>query len=555
MSPTRLLAVLPLLLAGCGDDPEPTLPAGSAQAPDIILISVDTLRADHLSSYGHSRQTSPFFDRLAAEGTRYTFARSASPWTLPAHTSMLTGQLPVTHKVVDDGLVLDPGVPVLPELMRQAGYHTGGFVATMYVSTKFGFDRGFERFEDFGLTTEKKNLAGEVTATDVVDGALAWWAEQPAGEPVFLFLHVYDVHYEYDPPGAYATLFDRAPDGDDPKYKNYFHFKKQKHQLSEAQFEHQRAQYDESIRYVNDQFERLETAAKAAGRDVRFVITADHGEEFGERGTWGHAHTLYAEQLHVPMIVSGAGLPKGKVEDVPVGTQDVAPTIAHWVGKADALQADGVPMVPGESPKAGVERVFPAETTRFKTNRLGLYAGGLRVEWDLKADKLELFDPHADPKEALDLSAARPGDLAAIKAALEESQGAPWEAVEGGVASVETGVFLKGGLHRRTLLLNPGDRFTVLPWDAPFTFQSGERTLGPFQAVGGERPGDGLALRYVGGGNAGKQDLDAATRAALQALGYMQDDDGGEEEEPGPPPAPAGPGPGAETAPPAGDPG
>lgn len=534
MSPTHLLALLPLLLAGCGDDTPPVLPKGSAQAPDIILISVDTLRADHLSSYGHSRETSPFFDRLAAEGARYTFARSASPWTLPAHTSMLTGQLPVTHKVVDDGLVLDPSVPVLPELMQQAGYNTAGFVATMYVSTRFGFDRGFDKFDDFDLTTEKKNLAGEVTATDVVDGALAWWAEQPVGEPVFLFLHVYDVHYEYDPPGEYATLFDRAPNSDDPKYKNYFYFSKKKNKLTEAEFEHQRAQYDESIRYVNDQFERLETAAKAAGRDVRFVITADHGEEFGERGTWGHAHTLYAEQLHVPMIISGAGLPKGKVEDVPVGTQDVAPTIAHWVGKADSLQADGVPLVPGESPKAGVDRVFPAETTRFKTNRLGLYSGGLRVEWDLKANKLELFDPHADAKEAKDLSKARPADLATVKKALEDSQGAPWEAVEGGVASVAKGVFLKEGLHRRTLLLNPGERFTVLPWDAPFTFKSGDTTLGPFQAVGGERPGEGQALRYVGGGNAGKQELDASTRAALEALGYMQNDD----PEEAPPPSP-----------------
>lgn len=524
MSPIRLFAAL-LLLAGCGDDTDPTLPAGSKTAPDVILISVDTLRADHLSSYGHTRPTSPFFDRLAAEGTRYSFARSASPWTLPAHTSMLTGQLPVTHKVVDDGLVLDPSVPVLPELMQQAGYHTAGFVATMYVSTKFGFDRGFDRFEDFDLTTEKKNLAGEVTATDVVDGALEWWGKQPAGEPVFLFLHVYDVHYEYDPPGEYATLFDRAPNGDDPKYKNYFYFKKKKNRLTEEQFEHQRAQYDESIRYVNDQFERLDTAAKAAGRDVRFIITSDHGEEFGERGTWGHAHTLYAEQLHIPLIVSGGGLPSGRVEDVPVGTQDIAPTIAHWVGKADVLRADGVPLVPGESPAATDKRVFPAETTRFKTNRLGLYADGLRVEWDLKTNKLELFDPHVDTKEAMDLSEARPEDLQTIKAALEKSQGAPWEAVEGGVATVEKGVFLKDGLKRRSLVVNPGDRFTVLPWDAALTFRSGDQELGPYQAVGGTRPEAGLPLRYLGGGNAGKQDLDDATRAALEALGYMQGDD------------------------------
>ena len=115
----------------------------------------------------------------------------------------------------------------------------------------------------------------------------------------------------------------------------------------------------------------------------------------------------------------------------------------------------------------------------------------------------------------MDLSEARPEDLQTIKAALEKSQGAPWEAVEGGVATVEKGVFLKDGLKRRSLVVNPGDRFTVLPWDAALTFRSGDQELGPYQAVGGTRPEAGLPLR-LGGGNAGKQDLDDATRTALE---------------------------------------
>lgn len=518
------------LLACSGDDgTPPTLPAGSAEQPDIVLISVDTLRADHLSSYGYARETSPFFDRLAAAGTRYEFARSASPWTLPAHTTMLTGQLPVTHKVVDDELSLDPSTPWLPELMQQAGYTTGGFVGTMYVSKRFGFDRGFDRFEDFGLTTEKKNLSGEVTVEDVVDGALEWWKGRPAGEPVFLFLHCYDVHYEYDPPGEYATLFDRAPNSSDPKYKNYFYFKKKKNQLSPEQFEHQLSQYDEAIRYVDDQFARIEAAAKEAGRSVRFVITSDHGEEFGERGSWGHAHTLYSEQLHVPLIVSGGGLPAGKVESVPVGTHDIAPMIAHWVGKADQLSADGVPLVPGESPAADQKRTFPAETTRFKTNRLGVYGDGLRLEWDLKSGRVQMYDPHADPKETKDLAGDRKDDLARMLTLVEETQGAPWEAVEGGMVEVERAIILKDGRHQRRLLVNAGDRFTVLPWDAKVGFVVGETKHGPFQAVGGDRPGDGVPLRYLGSGASDKREMDDETAAALQALGYMQEGDEGEE--------------------------
>ncbi len=532
------MLLLLTVLAGCfdsGGGADPTLPAGSDSQPDIVLISVDTLRADHLSAYGHTRQTSPFFDRLAAEGTRYEFARSASPWTLPAHTTMLTGQLPVTHKVVDDELSLDPKTPWLPELLQRDGYATGGFVGTMYVSRRFGFDRGFDRFEDFDLTTEKKNLAGEVTADDVVDAALAWWKGRPAGEPVFLFLHVYDVHYEYDPPGDYATLFDRAPAPSDPVYKNYYYFKKKKNRLTDAQFEHQLAQYDEAIRFVDDQFARIDAAAKKAGRRVRFVVTADHGEEFGERGSWGHAHTLYAEQLHVPLIVSGAGLPSGRVESVPVGTHDVAPTIAHWIGAADALVADGVPLVPGESPPADLARTFPAETTRFKTNRLGVYGDGLRLEWDLQSGRVEMFDPHADPKESKDLAADRKEDLERMLKLVEATQGAPWEAVEGGLVEVDGAVILKDGRHQRRLLVNAGDRFTVLPWDAEVRFVVGETKHGPFQAVGGARPDEAVPLRYLGSGASDKREMDDETAAALQALGYMQE---GDEEEPPPPPPP-----------------
>ncbi|MFT4979871.1 MAG: arylsulfatase A-like enzyme, partial [Myxococcota bacterium] len=161
MVPARRLAdledlVIIALLSACWSTVPDTLPPGDPDRPDIIFVSIDTLRADHLSSYGHSRETSPFLDRLAAEGVRFSQARSASPWTLPAHTTMLTGQLPSTHRVVDDNLSLADSVPVLPALLQEAGYNTGGFVSTLYVSRKFGFERGFDAFNDFGINTERQ---------------------------------------------------------------------------------------------------------------------------------------------------------------------------------------------------------------------------------------------------------------------------------------------------------------------------------------------------------------------------------------------------------------
>lgn len=536
VSPLRgalmLSATLSSVLTGCWRGSVGPLPEGDPTRPDIVLISIDTLRADHLASYGHTRTTSPWFDALAASGTRFSFARSASPWTLPSHTTMLSGQLPMTHMVVEDKLALDPGTPVLPEVLQGLGYRTGGFVATLYVSRLFRFDRGFEHFNDFDIHTEKANLKNEVLAEHVVDEALRWWSTLPPGEPVFLFLHSYDVHYEYDPPGDYGTLFDRAPQKSDPKYKNYHHFSK--HPLNDEQFEHQRAQYDEAIRYVDDQFKRIEDAAKKAGRNVRFVITADHGEEFGERGSWGHAHTLYAEQLNVPLIMSGGGLPTGVVEGA-VGTQDIAPTLAAWAS-APMEKADGIDLNAFMKGEPVPSRALPAETTRFKTNRLSVYHEGLRLEWDIKANQAELFDPHADPLERTDLASARPDDVSRLQRVVVETLGMPWEAHAAG--TVKTGgAILQNGEKKRSLDVQPGDRFLVLPYDAGVRFVSAGTEFGPWKAVGGDHPGTNCPLRFLGHSNAGGVAMDDGDHALLEALGYIQGD---EENDDGENNAPAG---------------
>ncbi len=503
-----MVNALLLLLTACEPGP---LPAGDPAQPDVIVVSIDTLRAGHLSAYGNPRPTSPFIDQLAASGARYAHARSPSPWTLPAHTTMLSGQLPATHQVIEDHLSLGADVPVLPEVFKAAGYATGGFVATLYVSRVFGFDRGFDRFEDFDLHTEKKNLQGRVDAEDVVDAALKWWSELPEGKPAFVFLHFYDVHYEYDPPEPYETMFDRAPQKGDLEYKHYFHFKK--NPPSAAQLTHQKAQYDEAIRYVDDQLARIGLATTA--RSVRWVVTADHGEEFGERGSWGHAHTLYSEQLHVPLVISGAGLPSGAVVEQTVGTHDIAPTVASWIG--GSVQADGVDLA---SPPT-TSRAFSAETTRFATNRVGLLEGGLRLDWDLKANRRELYAPAADPAETVDLSKRRPADVARLSARLEDVLGQPWVARRAGLVTSD-GVILKDG-RRSTLRVQAGDRFIVLPYDAEVWVTVGDAVEGPWDPSDGRTPPEGAGLEYVRETSSAGVDLDEETRRALESLGYMQD--------------------------------
>jgi len=515
-----MVAFLVAMFIGCSWGPD--IPAGDPVRPDVIVISIDTLRADHLSSYGHDRPTSPFMDQLAADGTRFHHARSTSPWTLPAHTTMLSGQLPTTHQITDDHLSLDPSVAVLPEVMKAAGYHTGASVATLYVSRKFGFDRGFDFFDDHGITTEKMNLSGSVTADKVLGSAVDWMEDVPAGEPIFLFLHFYDVHYHYDPPAPYSTLFDRAPSSDDRRFKNYYAHKKRP--LTKKQKAHQLAQYDESIRYIDAELEKLHALLSKAGRKTRWVITSDHGEEFGERGSWGHAHTLYAEQLRVPLIISGEGLPQGVVVERPVGIHDIAPTVSSWVD-GQLPVADGINLSPAMAGAEVPDRPFPAETFRFKTRRISLYEKGLRLEWDVRKDRRELFASDGDPLEPTNLAQLQPGDLVAMAKRAQAIFGQPWVANATGVVIPKKGTVLSIGVSQRARVV-AGQTFQVLPYDAKIRFKvprDGAEAQGPWRST--DPPPSGSPLSYQAEAKAAGVTLDEETKKMLESLGYVQGDE------------------------------
>jgi arylsulfatase A-like enzyme len=486
--------VLSLLLA-CA----PPLPPGG-ERPDIVLVSIDTLRADHLGSYGYGRDTSPFLDQLAARGLRYSHARSPSPWTLPTHSTMLSGQLPVHHRVVDDSSQLGSETPLLQETLAQAGYATIGVTSTFFVGRRFGFDRGFDHFEDFELT-KKTNNAGTVDAEDVLDEARAAISRHP-GEPVFLFLHFYDVHYPYEAPGAFETRFDRAGGRDDPEYKKYTWYLK--HPVEAEQLEHQIAQYDEEIAYVDDQLRRLMAAFAEAGREPWILVTADHGEEFGERGSWGHGHTLGPEQLHVPFLLAGPGIQPGVVDTV-VGTQDIAATLAALAG-ARHPDSDGVDLLDG--PLA--ERAFVSDTSRFETNRMGLYSEGLRLDWDLAQDRLALY---ADPGELTDVGAQRPEDTQRLRELLVTSLGQPWSAQPGSLSS--EGRLVTEAAASSELTLSETTSFAVVPLDA--SIRHGQR--GPWSIQ--DPPPEDAPLSYAGP-RAGLTTLSEADRARLEALGYLQ---------------------------------
>ncbi|MCB9743378.1 MAG: sulfatase [Alphaproteobacteria bacterium] len=500
-----MIAALLLALA-CRDAPPP-LPGGGA-LPDLILLSVDTLRADHVGVYGYGRETTPRMDALAASGVRFAHARAASPWTLPSHVTMLSGQLPSTHHVVEDGLHIGEHTRMLAEVMQEAGYATGGFVTSLFVGERFGFQRGFQRFEDFEVATMKETLSGELDAERAVDAALAFTRERP-GEPVFLFLHVYDVHYPYDAPSPWDEAFD-PPEGEGkPKYRNYFYYLD--NPLTPRQLRAQIDHYDEELLYVDAQLGRLLDAFAAAGRLPIVAVTADHGEELGERGSWGHAHTLHPEQLHVPLILSGPGLPQGRVVEETVGLQDLAPTLAALVGAS--LSADGLNLTPLIAGEALAPRVFTADTSRFDTNRIGAWDEGLRLDWDLTEDRLALY---ADPEEREDVSATRPEDVQRLAAAALAPWGPNWEAQAGAVRT--SGALLVEGEHRgRAVELTEATPLTILPVDA--AVEHGE--AGPWSLVGEPPPAD-APLRPLQARALTPVTLSPEERARLEALGYLQ---------------------------------
>ena len=305
----------------------PERPSGLAAAPDspnVLLISIDTLRADHLSCYGYERPTSPAIDRIASEGVLFERLTAVSSWTLPTHMSLMTAVDPLVHGVLKDDRILALGVPTLSQRFLEAGYSTAGVVGGPYLNALYGFSRGFELYDDYSVGDSLYGASHDVeTSAATLERAAQWlerWATAEPKRPFFLFVHFWDVHHDYQPPPPYDTLFQPASiapeDGPERRAR-------------------QIALYDGEIRYVDDHVGRLLEQVEAAGRrdDTIVAITADHGEELWQRGQRGHRSNLFDEVIHIPLIVRFPGrLPAGRRVTELVRQIDIAPTLLDLAG-------------------------------------------------------------------------------------------------------------------------------------------------------------------------------------------------------------------------------
>lgn len=338
----KLILALPLL-AGCGEEVavQAWQPGRGVRPPDILLISIDSLRPDHLGCYGYSRPTSPVIDRLAAEGVRFETAVSTTSWTLPAHAALFTGLFDSTHGVTNNNTALAPTHETLAERLRLRGYETIGFFGGPYLDPVFGFGQGFDHYESC-MSPLGEHSHADVTGPRTLAAVERRLATR-TDRPLFCFVHLWDVHYDYRPPAELLELFSPSYEGN-VDFSNFDTNPAIHEHMSPRDRERLIALYDAEIRSVDAQVARLWElfGGGVPGRETLLLITADHGEEFFEHGKKGHQSSLFEEQVRIPLILVWPGkLPGGFVAKLPASIVDIAPTLAHAAGAESGWRTQG----------------------------------------------------------------------------------------------------------------------------------------------------------------------------------------------------------------------
>jgi arylsulfatase A-like enzyme/Flp pilus assembly protein TadD len=348
---------------------------------NVLLISIDTLRPDHLGCYGARGNPTPNFDRLAARGVRFESAYSAVPITTPSHATLFTGTFPPFHGVRSNGsFALSENRTTIAEILGKAGYATGGFVGAFPLDRQFGFAQGFDTYDDqikLGATSIS-HFDAERRASTVVDRALDWYGKRDPKRPFFLFVHCYDPHAPYSPPDEWKAKYPEDP-------------------------------YTGEIAYVDEQVGRLLTRLDhdRVLDDTLVVLVSDHGESLGEHGEATHMVFVYDATLRVALVVAGPGVPDGKVTTEPGRLVDVLPTIAALTGLPAPTDVQGVDLAPAWTSKGKLdaERYFYAESMLPQVQFDWAPLQSIRMgKWKyILAPEREFYDLEADRQEARNL--------------------------------------------------------------------------------------------------------------------------------------------------------
>jgi len=409
----------------------PAAPVEGPRAPNVLLVSIDTLRADHVHCYGYGRETTPTIDALAGGGVRFTTAISPTSWTLPAHLTLMTGLPPEAHGVTDDRKRLGAGSLTLAEVLRRHGYDTAGFISGPYLAAGYGFLRGFDVYDDRSVAGTFVRFRTRRDSAAVVQAVRSWLDSRgraASRRSFFIFVHMFDCHAEYAPPPPFDTIF--APRPRDPSSG---HAQGAPPALGGPDARRLGAvvlRYDGAIRYTDSCLGWLIEDLRTRGvlDDTVVVVTADHGEEFLEHGQMNHEHNLYDTSVRVPLVMRyPRALPAGAVIAGQVRLMDVPATVLALAGASSdrfgrirehgpRACVDLLPLLGGAGPAPRLVAFGDLHGTlaSVRTERFVLVRHGSGPVGE------ELYDLASDPGEQRNVAAANQAVRAEMESALGE---------------------------------------------------------------------------------------------------------------------------------------
>ena len=385
-------------------------PAQTPSARNLVIITIDTLRADHVGAYGYKEAHTPTIDRLAHDGVLFTHAYATAPITLTSHASLLTGRYPPGHGARHNGMRIDLKTPTLADRLGEAGFATGAFIAAYPLDRRFGLIKGFQTYGDRMPPARNGRVINERPGREVVDEALAWLSRHRGtpgtpstqgtpgtpgtpGTRFFLWIHLFEPHAPYGDPADKRGLSARQ-------------------------------RYDEEVSEADRQVGRVIDALAPVRNDTLIVVAADHGEAFGEHGEIGHSIFIYDTTLRVPLVITGPGVPAGRTVGDRVALVDIAPTVTGMLSVAQ-FDADGIDIRPAFNGTALPSRALYAESFAPLLDFGWSPLHSLRSDrWKyIDAPKPELFDITRDPTEEHDLSGAESQRVAEFRDATARRAG------------------------------------------------------------------------------------------------------------------------------------
>ena len=486
-----LLFILALASVSCRGLAPAALPARH-----VLLITIDTLRADHVGAYGAPGARTPVLDGLARDGVRFERAWAPTPITLPSHASLLSGQYPPSHGARHNGIAIGAAVPTLATTLKEVGFATGAFVSAFPLDRRFGLARGFDVYDDELPRSEDGRPLNERPGAETVTRAIAWLSAHGDAR-VFLWVHLFEPHAPYGVPGSGASV---------------------------------EARYADEVATADREVGRLTGALGDRASSTLIVATADHGEAFGEHGETGHSLFVYDSTLRVPLLLRGPGIPHGLRVAADVSLVDVAATVTALAG-VQGFSSEGQSLVPALTGGAIEPRAIYAESFAplFDFGWASLRSvreGGWKY---IAAPRPELYDTGRDPAEATNLASTDDDRRARLDAIVSRwSAAEPPAAVSAAPADVAARLGALGyvsGARRPAPGVarpDPKDRIDIAARIALVTSGEvqGEARIAALQAVLTADPGNPQAHLRLGFAELERDRCDAAgphLQAALDA--------------------------------------